>query len=60
LAIYISKDNSGISCKELGGHFGKISGAAITMAYNRIDKEIKRNKQVKAKLNKIKKRILNI
>lgn len=60
LAIYISKDNSGISCKELGGYFGKISGAAITMAYNRIDKEIKKNKQVKAKLNKIKKRILNI
>jgi len=41
-------------------YFGNVSGATITMAYNRVEKEITQNKRVKGKLNKIKKRILNI
>ena len=39
---------------------GNLSGATITMVSNHVEKEITQNKQVKGKLNKIKKRILNI
>jgi putative transposase len=60
MAIYLSKDKCGITCKELGEYYGNVSGATITMAYNRIEKEINRNKRFKGRLNKIKKRILNI
>ena len=60
MAIYLSRNHCGIPCKELGIYFGNVSGATITMAYNRVEKEITQNKRVKGKLNKIKKRILNI
>jgi len=60
MAIYLSRNHSGITCKELGMYFGNVSGTTITMAYNRVEKEIMQNKRVKGKLNKIKKRILNI
>ena len=60
MAIYLSRNYCGIACKELGMYFGNVSGATITMAYNRVEKEITQNKRVKGKLNKIKKRILNI
>ena len=60
IAIYLSRNHCGITCKELGMYFGNVSGATITMAYNRVKKEITQNKRVKGKLNKIKKLILNI
>jgi len=41
-------------------YFGNVSGTTITMAYNRVEKELTQNKLVKGNLNKIKKRILNI
>ncbi len=60
MAIYLSRNHSGVTCKELGMYFGNVSGTTITMAYNRVEKEITQNKRVKSKLNKIKKQILNI
>jgi chromosomal replication initiation ATPase DnaA len=40
VAIYISRTLSGMSCKELGLYFGGVSGALITIMYNRIPKDI--------------------
>ena len=54
----MSLDNCGIQFKDLGEYFGNATGRSITMAYNRIAKEIQRNKMVKGRVNKVKKRIL--
>ena len=54
MAIYLSKNHSGITCKEIGMYFGNVSGTTITMAYNRVKKEITQNKRVKGTLNKTK------
>ena len=60
VAVYLFRNHCGITCKEPGMYFGNASGAAISMVCNRVEKEITKNKRVKGKLNKIKKRILNI
>ncbi len=60
MAVYLSRNHRCITYKELGMYFGNVSGATITMACNRVEKEITQNKRVKGKVNKIKKRILNI
>ena len=43
MAIYLSRNHCGITCKELGMYFGNVSGATITMAYNRVEKKITQN-----------------
>jgi len=35
-AIFIARDITGITCKDLGEYFGGVSGALITMMHNRI------------------------
>ena len=55
MAIYLSKNHSDITCKELMVCISNVSGTTITMAYNRVKKKITQNKRVKGKLNKIKK-----
>ncbi len=59
-AIYIARDMSGKSCKDLGEFFGGVSGALITMVYNRVAKKAEQNRRIKRRISKIKKRILNI
>jgi len=34
VAIYIARDMTGITCKDLGKYFGGVSGALITMMHN--------------------------
>ena len=46
--------------RQLGDFFGGVSGAAITVRYNNIAKEIAGNKRLKRKAGKIKARIINI
>jgi len=58
VAIYLARDLSGARCKELGALFGGISGAAITMRYNQVAREVCRNRTLKGKINRIKKQIL--
>ena len=58
MAIFLARDFSGISGKELGRHFG-VSGAAITMRYNHISKEIATDQKLRKLAEKIKKHILN-
>jgi putative transposase len=60
LAIYLSKRHSGNTCKALGQYYGQVSGAAITMAFNRIQTAIDSDKGLKRRMSRIQKRILNI
>ncbi len=60
VAIHLARDLSGRSCKDLGLYFGGVSGALITIMYNRIALEVAQNRRFKHRLEKTKKRILNI
>ena len=60
VAIYIARDMTGITCKDLGEYFGGVSGALITMMHNRIADESKRNKRLKGRINSIRNQILTI
>ena len=62
LAIYLARDLSGATCSDLGDYFGGVSGAAITVRYNKIVKvkEMAGDKKLKSKVGKIKARIVNI
>ncbi len=42
VAIYIARDMTGITCKDLGEYFGGVSGALITMMHNRVADESKK------------------
>ena len=59
VAIYISRDMTGITCKDLGEYFGWVSGALITMMHNRIADESKRNKRLKGRINNIRNQIFS-
>ncbi len=60
VAIYLAIDMSGISCKELGDYFGGVSGALITIMNERVSVEAAQNRRFKRRIDKAKKRILNI
>ncbi len=60
MAIYLARDLSGLSCKNLGEYFDGISGAAITIKYRQINKEIVSDKSLSHKITKIKEQLLNI
>ena len=60
VAIYIARDMTGITCKDLGEYFGGVSGALITMMHNRIADESKRSKRLKGRINNIRNQILKI
>ena len=60
LAIYLARDLSGATCIELGDFFGGVSGAAITVRYNKIAEEMAGDKRLKRKVSKIKTRIISI
>ena len=58
LSIYLARDNSGMSCEELGKHFGGISGAGITMRYNNFCNELAGNRKLRNNVRTIKSRIM--
>ncbi|MCK6469261.1 hypothetical protein FBQ80_13555 [Candidatus Brocadia sp. AMX2] len=60
IAMYLARDLSGVSGKDLGAFFDGISGAAITMKYNQINVELMRNKNLSDKIINLKKQLLNI
>ena len=60
LAIYLARDLSGTTCSKLGDFFGGVSGAAITVGYNKIAGEMAGDKRLKRKFAKLKARIVNI
>ena len=60
VAIFIARDMTGITCKDLGEYFGGVSGALITMMHNRIADESKRNKRLKGRIDNIRNQIFKI
>jgi hypothetical protein len=59
LAIYLARDLTGETGKNLGEYFGSISGAGITARYNYISKQLKRNRKLKACAHRLRKQIVN-
>ena len=59
IAMYLARDFSGVSYKDLGAFFDGISGAAITMKYNQMNTKLMRNKKL-SKIATLKKQLLNI
>ena len=60
VAIYLARDLCRLSCKDLGAFFGGVSGALITIMYNRIADETARDIRLRRKVEKIRKQIFNI
>jgi len=60
VAIYLTKELSGLTCKDLGIYFGGVSGALVTMMSNHIAREKAGDRTLETKIEKIKRRILNI
>jgi REP element-mobilizing transposase RayT len=60
MAIYLARELTGASGAQLGRYFGDITGAAITVRYNRVVKEVSRNEPLKGRADQIKRRIINI
>ena len=60
IAMYLARDLSGVSGKDLGAFFDGISGAVITMNYNQINVELMRNNKLHDKIATLKKQLLNI
>lgn len=60
IAMYLARDLSGISGKDLGAFFDGISWAAITMNYNQMNAELMLNKKLSDKLANLKKQLFNI
>jgi chromosomal replication initiation ATPase DnaA len=45
VAIHLTRDLSGVSCKDLGLYFGGVSGVLITIMSNRITQEVEKNQR---------------
>jgi hypothetical protein len=45
--------------KDLGDFFGGVSGALITMMYNRVARQAEQNRRMKRRIARIKKQIFN-
>ena len=58
--MYLARDLSGLSGKDLAVLFDGISGAVITMNYNQINVELMRNNKLHDKIATLKKQLLNI
>ena len=60
IAIYIARTSTGLSCRELGEHFGGITGAGITMKYRQIKNLAEKEKGIRENIANISSRIFNI
>lgn len=58
MAIYIARDLTGETCKKLGECFDGISGPGITGKYNHISRELKRNRRLKARVDRVQRQIV--
>ena len=53
--MYLARDLSGMSCKNLGAFFGGITGVAITMNYNQMNAALVQDKKLSNKIMQMKK-----
>ena len=49
IAAYLARDRSGATCGKLGDFFGGVSGAAITVRYNKVAEQVAEDKRLKRK-----------
>jgi chromosomal replication initiator protein len=54
VAIYLTRELSRLSCKNLGVYFGGVSGSLITMMNKRIIEEMDSDRSLKNRIEKIK------
>ena len=59
LAIYLARECTGLSCKELGAIFGGVSGAAITMKCKGVIGMLEADRKLKKSVDRVRKKILN-
>jgi chromosomal replication initiation ATPase DnaA len=59
VAIYLARELSGESGVDLGQYFGNICAAAVTVRYKQISEQIRRNRWLKGRVNRVKNRIVN-
>jgi chromosomal replication initiation ATPase DnaA len=59
VAIYLTRELSGENGVDLGKYFGNICGAAVTVRQNHISEQIRRNRRLKGRVNRVKNRIVN-
>ena len=60
VAIYIARDMTGITWKDLGEFFVGVSGALITMVHSRINNKAKKHKRLKGRIDNIRNQIFKI
>lgn len=58
-AIYLSQLHTGLTGKEIGEHFGRVSGARISMVFKKITSAVEANTALKNRIEKLAKRIVN-
>ena len=59
IAIYLSRNLTGFSGKQLGEHFGNISGAAITMQHKAMAERMATDQALNSRVTQVKKRIMS-
>ncbi len=60
IAIYLMKDMTGASNREIGNLFGGMSYSAVAKSYERFGKEISRSRKLKRELNRLKRKLSNV
>ena len=60
LAIYLCREMTGETGVALGRHFGGISGSGIVFKYNQIANQIESDRKLRGRVNRIRKKMLNI
>jgi len=59
VAIYLSRNLTRLSGKELGQHFGNVSGAAITMRHKAVAEQLIKDKKLQSRIKRLESQILN-
>jgi len=59
VAIYLSRELSGLSGQALGRHFGGVSGANITMRFNKVSRSLKKDKKLAKHIKSLRQKITN-
>lgn len=59
VAIYLSRNLTRLSGKELGQHFDHITGAAITMRYKAVAEKLQKDKKFKSRIKRLENQIVN-
>ncbi len=57
IAMYLCRELSGQSCRELGRRFGGISGAAITMRHQGLERQMRDNRSLRQTVARLRERI---